>query len=238
MFIYKKKGLSYKNLPMSGNVNTGEVEFKFQDKSNDLLMIGDMKNGIPAGQWKYNIYPDSIIDIEWNSYTNKNESFKIIYPTGWHVFPSKKGLFQVSMIQDTASLNDNYFLILSHDKTTYKDLTKIKYLKKFVSSLSKNTVKKYTNHSIVDEDSSKYFYSYYQLNKDEKSVLILNFLFDKNNTIYDVTLSVDDKNISQSINDRFLSRYNVIFLEMVRSIRINGERIFSPFKKIIKLDKL
>lgn len=194
-------------------------DFLVMTPEGDTLMFGKYKNGFKEGEWKY--YPTNIksIKVDWTKYNSEDDPLSINYPIGWQLIKSKRRPFQATFPTTSEMKGDKYFIILQH-KEAEISMTLDKYWETYNQQTFQNdSVQSYLLRKF-SRDEGEYFFSTYTIRRNSEELMIFNFLGEMDSTIYDITYS--------SLKDEEDKKYT-IFLDMMRSLRVDNKRFFTPF---------
>ncbi|PTB95997.1 hypothetical protein C9994_09250 [Marivirga lumbricoides] len=203
-------------------------DFVMDSPDGDTLMLGKYSNGFKVGRWEYFPNDSQTVNIDWTIYENEKSGISINYPSDWKLINSSQRPFQAVFSTESEIKEDKYFILSFYLKKSI-NMTLDEYWNLYNSRTHSNdSVKSYLLRKF-SQDSSEYYLSTYTVNKNNEEVFIMNFLGESDGKIYDITYS----SLKGEVEKKF-----IVFLDMIRSIRFNGIRFFSPFKetKIIELN--
>lgn len=196
-----------------------DSDFLINTPEGDTLMIGKYQRGFKRGKWEYHTSDTQTVYVNWDKYTSGNDSLEISYPEEWQLKESKVRPFQATFKTTSNTKDDKYFIVLPHAKSDLGMSLK-EYWNLFNKvTHSSDSVRSYLLRRFSREDGD-YYFSTYTIVRNNEELFLFNFLGETDSTIYDITYS----SLKEDVNRKY-----TIFLDMIRSLRIEKKRFFTPF---------
>ena len=194
----------------------------------DTLMIGKYQHGFKIGIWEYHPTDTQTLYIDWDKYRTDDFSFEINYPKEWELIPSKTRPFQATFPTKSEMKDDKYFVILSHKKAEI-DMSLKDYWNH--SNHQIHTGDSVSSHLLIkfSREDGDYYFSTYTIVRNGEEMFIFSFLGETDSMIYDVSYV--------SLKEDITKKYT-IFLDMIRSLRLENERFFTPYGQSTKIINL
>jgi hypothetical protein len=203
-------------------------EFLIDSQEGDTLKSGLFRNGFKVGEWKYCSSKTKTISVNWLKYSSKDNLVETNYPQEWDIIESNSTLFQAAIPSNSLIKDDKYFVILEHNK---QDLEID--LQDYWNLLNKEThssdsVESHMFRKFSREDGVFYL-STYTIKRNSERLFLISFLGESEQSIYDITYSTlkEDKD-----------KNYVILLDLIQSLRVEGQRFFTPFGQSTKITNL
>lgn len=208
----------YKNVFENG-------DFLIDTPEGDTLMRGKYHQGFKRGKWEYHPSETQIVFINWEKYTSENDSLEINHPEEWKLIKSKTRPFQATFGTKSNNKGDKYFIVLPHKKSDLE--MNLKEYWGFANEQihTGDSVKSHLLSEFSREDG-EYYFSTYTIVRNNEELFVMNFLGETDSIIYDVTYS----SLKEDINRKY-----TIFLDMIRSLRLEGKRFFTPYEQSTKI---
>lgn len=221
--------LIYDSLPSNLTfTNTSKV---LNDENGNIIIEGRYLNGFKKGEWVYHPSDTQTIKVNWSKFNKDDYSVELNYPTRWEVFDVNERPFQATFPTKSSNPDDKYFIIFSKVKDSI-DMTFYQYWEHYNSvAFSGEKVKEYALFKFKTKSGNEYFFSRYIFIRGEEEILVLSFLGESGDTIYDITYS--------SLNEEY-NRKHVIFFGIIRSLMLppNRSRFFSPWDTTLELKEI
>ncbi len=203
-------------------------DFLWDTSKGDTLMAGKYQNGFKVGMWKYHPSDSQTVYVNWEKYSSDDYSTEINYPSGWALVKSKTRPFQATFSTASEVKDDKYFIVLSHQKSELKMNLK-EYWTLFNSEThSSDSITSYLLRKFSREEGD-YYFSTYTIARNNEEMFLFSFLGETDSAIYDISYA--------SLKDDIDLKYT-IFLDMIRSLRVEGKRFFTPFEQNTKIIEL
>jgi hypothetical protein len=200
-------------------------DFIVNTQKGDTLIAGAYQNGYKTGRWIYNPRDTLTVAIDWTTYHSDDYSIEINYPQEWKVIRSEERLFQSTFETTSKIKDDKYFIVLEHEKSDL-NITLKDYWKLFNEEThAKDSVISHLLKKFSRKDGDFYF-STYTIARNAENLFVFSFLGETDSKIYDITYS----SLKEDIDRKY-----IIFLDIVRSIKVEQKRFFTPFGQRTKI---
>jgi hypothetical protein len=201
------------------NKETGNWTFSI--KGGAILSKGEFDNGLRKGLWTYKLHRDTLIKVDWSIYKNDTNSLIVNYPSDWQIFYNS-GFKFIAAFPTISRIKDNKLVvILFHPKDSIK-MNLDEYLNLYNRELAKFQIIKNYNFELKFKNSNTY-YSVANYIRDNEELINLNYLYEDNKGIYDITFTT--LNIDPEIK-------NQIFCDFISGLYIDGNRLFDPRQEL------
>jgi len=229
--VFRNNNIKIWTNPITENLkqNYENGSWTINDEKGNILAEGHFQSGFKKGKWTYFPLDTLSIDINWKKYDSN--AVEINFPSSWRIIESyeQERPFQAEVPTISKKVNDKCFLIITYSKDSIL-LDLEKYWEEYKNTtFDTEVVKEFALFSLLSSDNNLFYFSRYIIHRGEEEMLILSFIGETEKNIYDITLS--------SLNTEYEKKH-IIFFDMLRSLKINEKRFFSPFDPIIKMKNL
>ena len=213
------------NLPFEKIINSDYT----YSVNGEIVKKGEFVNSRPVGSWQYNIMSEnSKIDTSLYWQESQKDNYSLCYPSIWKKIENNDStrlfIFDLAPNLERKLIKNQYFIILRHNENksveSYND-----YYNRFVRE--KNQVEWFDNLKLTLDGNVIGYFNRYQAKINDVNCFVLNYNFQIEKTVYDVSMKVDkneDKSISQ-----------LLFFETLRSFFINDKPVIQR-KGILKIE--
>ena len=203
-------------------------DFLMDTPEGDTLVVGKYQHGFRIGRWEYHPSDTQTIYINWTKYHADDYSVEINYPEGWELIKSDVRAFQATFPTQSDVKDDKYFIILPQKKSEL-GISLNEYWNVFNKETHfRDSVKSHLLRKFSREDGD-YYLSTYTVVRNNEELFIFSFLGATDSTIYDITYS----SLKEDIDRKY-----TIFLDMIRSLRLENKRFFTPYDQSTKIVNL
>lgn len=229
--VFKDKELKvwHENLQASmiESLENGYQTIRTED--NTVISEGLFDQGFKKGLWKY--YPNSgkASSVEWTFHRDSTHHFEMNYPTDWKVIPGKERPFQAVFPRDPIDSLEGCLFVVQEIRQDSINASLEEYQNSYqYQSFKRKDIKDYSNTVFLTGSGRTFYLFNYLITERSQEMVALAFLGELDGKIFDFTY------VSQNVGADLKL---VVLLDIVRSVRVNGVRFFSPLDPINKYYK-
>ncbi|GJM62916.1 hypothetical protein [Persicobacter diffluens] len=207
-------------------LETNDWNFDLTNGKN--ISKGRFLEGMRIDNWIYTLHRDTSMVVDWIIFRDPIKGIKMSYPKIWHVNKETPRVFEATFETVSPIKRSKFFAVTYNIKDSIKMNMK-EYLDYSTNKLAQEERLKrhYTFEIATDKDTT--YYSITKLVRNNENIMILDYLFEKDDKIIELTYSTLD------IETEFK---NQIFLDIVSCFYYEQKRAFDPLTRseiIIKL---
>lgn len=230
-FTFKDGNLLFWTEQVSDKMTNG-LEEGYWIIRDDARVISEGKytGGFKDGVWKYYPNASDTLYVNWDKFEDSETQVSVSYPSDWMVSSIEDRVFQATFPKDEFDNEaGKHFVALRYSKSEIGMNLK-GYWNLFNSEVFKNRVSEFALFSFeMDSGEKNYFSRYIMDDGNGSSKLVLNFLTQKGNYIYDVTYSSSYRDYAKK---------HIIFFDVLRSMKDGEALLFSPLHETSSVSRL
>lgn len=192
--------------------------WNFALKNGKNISKGRFLEGMRIDEWMYTLHRDTSMKVDWSIFRDNSNDIKMSYPKNWSVNKETSRLFEATFETISPIKYSKFFAVTYNNKDSIK-MTLQEYLYYSTNKVAQEEkLKKHYSFEIVNKKDTSY-YSIIKLIRNNENIMILDYLFERDNKIIELTYSTLD------IETEFK---NQIFLDMVSCFFYEGKRAYNP----------